>query len=207
MTQENLDLLIGVIEEMIAAVPQIVIVLTTVVYSLNAIKSKVNSFPLQMEETKKTLNTSFDDNKKQMNTTLSETQSKLLKSVDESNKRMEENVEQKLLDMKGELLGYKEELKSNSDQTNILIRQSKMFMDVIANLVSQDQNQVKDELAKNVVVKTMLSKKELEQYPQLLVKELPILENAMKEVLTLIGQEKFEALLEKVGYGEGNKKV
>ena len=207
MTQENLDLIINVIEELIAAVPQIVVVLTTVVYSLNAIKSKVNSFPKQIEETKTSLNTSFDETKKQISATLNETEKQLLKKVDEANKRMEQHVANTLIDMKGELLGYKEELKSNSDQTNILIRQNKIFMEIIANLVSQDQKKIEEGLAKTVIVKTTLSKKELEQYPQLLVKELPILQSAMKEVLTMIGKDEFQKLLEKVGYGEGNKKV
>jgi hypothetical protein len=169
-------------------------------------KTALNSLK-QMEETKKTLNSSFDDNKKQINATLSETQTKLLKSVDESNKRMEENVEKKLLDMKGELLGYKEELQSNSDQINLIIRQNKVFMDIISNLVAKNPKLVEEGMAKQIIVKTNLSKEELKQYPQLLVKELPMLENAMKEVLTLIGKEKFEALLEKVGYGESNEKV
>jgi hypothetical protein len=47
MNTETLDLITGIVEELIAAIPQIVVVLTTVLYSLNAIKSKVNSFPIQ----------------------------------------------------------------------------------------------------------------------------------------------------------------
>ena len=193
MNPETLDLITNVVEEMIAAIPQIVVVLTTVVYSLNAIKSKVNTFPLKMEDTKLSLNTSFAQTKKD-----------LLETTDAVTKKIQTSVEANLVSMGKELQGYKQQLQSESDQVNLLVRQNKVFTDIIASLVAKEPSKVNEGVAKIVAQRTMLSKEELEKYPSLLIKELPMLEIALKEAFVVLGEKKLAEILGKIGYGKEN---
>jgi hypothetical protein len=215
MTTETLDLISGVIEEIIAAIPQIVVVLTTVVYSLNAIKSKVNRFPTQMEDTKLSLNKSFDEtkqslnksmqeSKQDLNTSFAQTKKEMLEIVDNTTKKIALSVDEKLIFMAGELQGYKQQLQSESDQVNLLVRQNKVFTDIIASLVAKEPSKVNEGVAKIVAQRTMLSKEELEKYPSLLVKELPMLEVALKEAFVVLGEKKLAEILGKIGYGKEN---
>lgn len=202
MNTETLDLITGVVEEIIAAIPQIVVVLTTVVYSLNAIKAKVNSFPIQIKETKQTLDTNLKEQQASINASLEQSKVAITNIVAEMREKILENVNQTLVDMEKELSEYKRDLKSNSDQVNMLVRQNKVFTDIIATLVAEDPKKVQDGVAKIVLQRTNMSKQDLENYPQVLVKELPKLEGALKEAYAVLGKEKFEELLGKVGYGK-----
>jgi hypothetical protein len=44
----------------------------------------------------------------------------------------------------------------------------------------------------------------MEKYPSLLIKELPMLENALKEAFVVLGEKKLAEILGKIGYGKGN---
>lgn len=193
MTTETLDLITGVVEEIIAAIPQIVVVLTTVVYSLNAIKQKVNTFPLKMEETKKNLNTSFEQTKKD-----------LLLTTDEVTKKIQASVEASLVSMGKELQGYKQQLQSESDQVNLLVRQNKVFIELLTSLATKEPSKLKEDVSKIIAQRSILSKQELENYPTLLVKELPMLEKALKEAYLVLGESKLKEILGKIGYGKEN---
>lgn len=188
-----LELVQGVVEEIIAAVPQIVVVLTTVVYSLKAIRDKVNSFPKQISETKESINVSLQTQQNALSAIVEGMRQEIVKQVGET-----------LINMEKELETYKKELISNSEQVNILIRQNKMFTDIIATLVAKDPKFIQDDVAKNILQRTNLSKEDLENYPQLLIKEMPKLEGALKEALLVLGEKKFEEVLGKVGYGKDN---
>lgn len=193
MTTETLDLITGVVEEIIAAIPQIVVVLTTVVYSLNAIKQKVNTFPLKMEETKKNLNTSFEQTKKD-----------LLLTTDEVTKKIQASVEASLVSMGKELQGYKQQLQSESDQVNLLVRQNKVFIELLTSLATKEPSKLKEDVSKIIAQRSILSKQELENYPTLLVKELPMFEKALKEAYLVLGESKLKEILGKIGYGKEN---
>lgn len=207
MSQETLNLITGVVEEIIAAIPQIVVVLTTVVYSLNAIRSKVNTFPSKIEDTKQSLNKSFDETKQNLNTSFSQTKKEVLETVDSATKKIQLSVEATLSSMANELQGYKQQLQSESDQVNLLVRQNKVFTDIIASLVAKEPSKINDSVAKVISQRTMLSKEELENYPSLLIKELPMLEKALKEAYVVLGESKLKELLGKIGYGKENKVV
>jgi hypothetical protein len=215
MNPETIELITNVIEEIIAAIPQIVVVLTTVVYSLNAIKAKVNSFPKIAEENQQKNIAELTDTKNKMSSMMEDTRNKVESMLEKSGVEFrtlfsafaDENhqkVGKTLEDMKQELVEYKRDLKANSDQTNMLVRQNKVFTDVIASLIVDDPKKVLDGVAKVVMQRTNLSKQELENYPELLIKELPMLEVALKEAMLVLGDEKFEEMLKKVGYGKNH---
>lgn len=211
----GIDLITGSIEELIAAVPQIVIVLTTVVYSLNAIKSKVSVYPKIASDTKDEVNHNLASMKgklegilnvsqERINQLLVESKEGLLKLATEANEKSQAHLAKTLAIMEVELASYKNQLATNIEQTNLLARQNKLFADVILELVAQDPKKVSEGIAQLVSTKINLTKEELEQYPSILVKDINVLESALKETLALIGKESFEKLLANIGYGKEN---
>lgn len=204
MTTETLDLITGVVEEIIAAIPQIVVVLTTVVYSLNAIKQKVNTFPMRIEDTKASLNKSFDQVKENLSTSFEKTKKDLLLTTDEVTKKIQASVEASLVSMGKELQGYKQQLQSESDQVNLLVRQNKVFVELLTALATKEPSKLKEDVSKIISQRSILSKQELENYPSLLIKELPMLEKALKEAYVVLGESKLKEILGKIGYGKEN---
>jgi hypothetical protein len=204
MNAETLNLISGVIEELLAAIPQIVVVLTTVVYSLNAIKAKVNTFPTKMEDTKLSLNKSFDETKESLNTSFSETKKEIIDIVDNTTKKISESVDEKLIFMAEQLKDYKKQLQSESDQVNLLVRQNKVFTELLGKSILENPEKISNEVLQIINQRVTLSKEDLESYPTLLIKELPMLQNALKEALVVLGEGKFKEILGKIGYGKDN---
>jgi len=212
----GIDLITGSIEELIAAVPQLVIVLTTVVYSLNAIKSRVSVYPKIASDTKDDVNANLAGMKgklegilnvsqENINQLLADSKDGLFKLVKQANEEAEKQLKKTLLIMEVELASYKNQLATNIEQTNLLARQNKLFADVILELVAQDPKKVSAGIAQAVSTKINLTQEELEKYPELLVKDIKVLESALKETFAVIGKESFEELLKKIGYGKENE--
>jgi hypothetical protein len=212
---DGLELVTGTIEELIAAIPQIVIVLTTILYSLNAIKSRVNVYPKIATETKTGVDTSLSEIKTGIDTSLSAikakiegiisvSQEKFIATLETVNVEMQKKVGATLTTMESELAAYKQQLATNIEQTNLLTRQNKIFMDVILELVAKDPLKVSQGITQSVSTKINLTKEELEKYPELLVKDKKILESALQEAYKLMGKISFEQMLKKIGYGKDN---
>lgn len=201
---DGLELVTGTIEELIAAIPQIVIVLTTVLYSLNSIKSRVNVYPKIATETKTGVDTSLSAIKAKIEGILSVSQEKFIATLETVNADMQKKVGATLTTMESELAAYKQQLATNIEQTNLLTRQNKIFMDVILELVAKDPLKVSQGITQAVSTKVNLTKQELERYPEILVKDKKILESALQEAYKLMGKISFEEMLKKIGYGKDN---
>jgi uncharacterized protein YaaN involved in tellurite resistance len=106
--------------------------------------------------------------------------------------------------METELASYKVQLATNIEQTNLLARQNKIFMDVILELVAKDPIKVSQGITQAVSTKINLTKEELEKYPDILVKDTKVLESALQEAYKLMGKVSFEKLLKNIGYGKEN---
>jgi hypothetical protein len=204
MNEETLGLIANVIEELIAAIPQIVLVLTTVLYSLNAIKAKVNMFPKIADDTKLVVSNDLKDSKDKVQKLLENSSIQINELLKLTNKDIQEKVGSTLKTMEKELTDYKQHLVSNVEQTNLLVRQNKVFMDVLIQLVSENPESVSKGIAGIVSTKLQLSKQELEQYPAVLVKDLKVFEKALKEVYLVAGEKSLKELLDKIGYGKEN---
>ena len=199
MNTETLDLITGIVEELIAAIPQIVVVLTTVLYSLNAIKSKVNSFPKIAEYTKKEVGANLNQTEGKLTNILETSGTKIQTMLSEANEVLQQKVTGTLESMEGELASYKKQLSKNIEQTNLLSQQNKLFMDVILQLIAKDPNKVAEGIAQAVSTKVNLTKEQLENYPEVLVKDYDVLKSAIKEVRAVVGE---KAFLEMIDYGK-----
>lgn len=204
MNTETIDLITGVVEEIIAAIPQIVVVLTTVVYSLNAIKTKVNSFPKIASDTKQSVSTELVQTRKQVQDLLEVSSKEISTLLEGTNKDIQEKVGATLKNMENELVSYKRKLDSSIDQTNLLVRQNKVFSDILVKLVGGDPEKVSSGVAAIVSNDLNLTKAELEKLPSILIKDKTALERALRETLNVIGEANFEEMLKKIGYGKEN---
>jgi vacuolar-type H+-ATPase subunit E/Vma4 len=170
-----------------------------VIYSLNAIKSKVNSFPQIAEDTKKEVGANLNQTEGKLTSILEASGTKIQTMLSESNEVLQQKVTGTLEAMEKELTTYKKQLSKNIEQTNLLSQQNKLFMDVILELVAKDPNKVAQGIAQAVSTKVNLTKEELENYPEVLVKDYEVLKSAIKEVRAIIGE---KAFLEMIDYGK-----
>lgn len=196
-----------IITSLITRIPELVIALTLILQGLKAIQTKVSLFPANLEKTKTTLNDSFTESKNVLIKEFAETKVALLNEVADFKKQIIAQVGETLTGMQGELNKYQELLKANTEQSNVLARQNKVFMDIIANLISKDPEKIREGLAAYVSTQVGLSKEEHEKYPERLMTELPVLEKALKEALIVIGDKAFEEMLRKIGYERKEEKL
>lgn len=202
MNTETLDLITGIVEELIAAIPQIVVVLTTVVYSLNAIKAKVNTFPKIATETKQEVDNKISASNAKMTNILEETKRNVITTLEETSANIERQIGATLVGMEEELAAYKSKLSQNIEQTNLLAQQNKLFMDIILDLVAKDPKKVSEGVTQSISTKINLTKEQLENYPEVLVKDLDVLKSALKEAKLVLSEKSFEEVLKEVGYGK-----
>jgi hypothetical protein len=212
---DGLELVSGTIEELIAAIPQIVLVLTTLVYTLRSISNKVGTYPKIANETKASVDLSLSGIKTNLDTSLSAikakiegilsvSQEKFITTLESNNNETQNKISKTLTTMETELATYKAQLATNIEQTNLLSRQNKIFMDVILELVAKDPIKVSQGITQAVSTKINLTKEELEKYPEILVKDTKVLESALQEAYKLMGKVSFEKLLKNIGYGKEN---
>jgi hypothetical protein len=201
---DGLELVSGTIEQLIAAIPQIVLVLTTLVYTLRSISNKVGTYPKIANETKSSVDLSLSAIKSKIEGILNVSQERFITTLETSNNETQNKISKTLTTMETELSTYKNQLATNIEQTNLLSRQNKIFMDVILELVAKDPIKVSQGITQAVSTKINLTKEELEKYPEILVKDTKVLESALQEAYKLMGKVSFEKLLKNIGYGKEN---
>jgi hypothetical protein len=201
---DGLELVSGTIEQLIAAIPQIVLVLTTLVYSLRSISNKVGTYPKIANETKNSIDLNLSTIKSKIEGILNVSQEKFFTTLESNNNETQKKIGNTLTTMETELASYKVQLATNIEQTNLLARQNKIFMDVILELVAKDPIKVSQGITQAVSTKINLTKEELEKYPEILVKDTKVLESALQEAYKLMGKVSFEKLLKNIGYGKEN---
>lgn len=201
----------SIIENLVASVPQFVVILGSLVYSLNSIKKKTEDFPMQIQDTKATLKAQFDvtktditksflEAKDEISNTLKKTKDDINVIVKDVTKQIYDSVNVSMEAMKQELNQYKEQLIGAQQQTNMVVREAKVFMEVISTFVSKDPKLIRDGVSTIICSRLNMTKEELEQMPQKIMSEAVVLEQAMREAILLMGKEKFEEMLGRIGY-------
>jgi len=204
---------VRLVENIIASIPQIVLVLTTLIYWLNKVKGKTEQFPIEVLKTKQEMAESFTLTKNSLTSSISEFKMQLSSSFVESKKQMfsafddfknqlVKDVTENMVLMKNQLSVYHKELVANTNQNNLLVMENKVFMDVISLLISQDPQKIKDGIASAVSVRLGMAREELENLPEVLIKNLSALEQALRETILVGGEKALQALMESLGYGK-----
>lgn len=193
------------LQDMVAAVlaslPQLVIVLGYLFTFAKSIKGKVDTFPAKVDEFQKISNEKFDSLQVSVNGSIDKMQDFLFNNLPNQIQEQVKTAISSYLDPLVVLLeNYSSQLQSTTEQVNILSRQNKVYLDIILKLVAQDPQKVKEGVSKYVTTLVNSTKQELERYPQLLIRELPKLQMALKEALIVIGRQEFQKILVEIGY-------
>lgn len=179
----------NVVENLVAAFPQLMVVGSTLVYSLKKIRTKTEEFPTILKNTKENLDVSFNNAKTDMKAIVEKTADVIGEKVNAS-----------LDGMQNELNTYKAMLEQNKDQTNALVKENKLFIDVILQFVAENPKLISDGITQVISLKSQLTKDELEQYPQVLINDLDKLSLALQEVKKVSGEKELDKLLVGLGY-------
>jgi F0F1-type ATP synthase membrane subunit b/b' len=185
-----------VLDNLVAAIPQLAVVGSTVVYSLKKIKSKTEEFPTILKQTKEKMDTSFDSSRKQ-----------IAKSLEETSEKIAEKVNGSLEGMQQQLDTYKEQLKQSTEQQNMLVKENKLFIDVILEFIAKNPEMVKNGISRAVSLKSQLTKKQLEEFPNILVNDSSKLVQALREARAVMGEEEYKKLLEGIGNEREEKEL
>lgn len=173
-----------VLDNLIAAVPQLAVVGSTIIYSLRKIKSKTEEFPTILKQTKEKMDNSFNESRQQIANNLEETSKKIAEKVNGSLEGMQQQLDQ-----------YKAQLQTTTEQQNMLVKENKLFIDVILEFVAKNPEMIKNGISRAVSLKSKLTKQELENFPNVLVSDSSKLLEALREAKGVMGEEKFNEFL------------
>lgn len=183
------EFLITTIENLVASFPQLVVVVTTIIYMYGTIKKQTADFPLAIEDTKKTLTSSFDcvvtDVEKILNNSITKITDNIVNNMD----RMEK-----------ELKGFNGQMENMKDKYNLLLLENKAFFDIISVLVSSNPEMINKDVTSKVNHFLNLTKKELEVKANQFISNLPVLEKALKDALINFTQQEIDDMLGRLGY-------
>jgi hypothetical protein len=181
--------LTNLIENLIASVPQLVAVISMVVYYLNKLKKKTAEFPDQLSVVKEKLVTDFKETKNTINGL-----------VEKATTQLREEITDVMGGMQEELKYYRETLQSVKGQSNLLVKENKAMFDLVIQLVAKNPEFVKKGLASTITNSLTLTQEELKNYSVQMIDSLPLLETVLKEALVNYTQEEIDGIMERIGY-------
>lgn len=192
--------LTNLIENLIASVPQLVAVISMVMYSLNNLKKKTAEFPNQLSVVKENLVTDFKETKLMVQDMLAESRKTINSLVEEATTQLREQVTDVMGSMQEELKYYRETLQSVKGQSNLLVKENKAMFDLVIQLVAKNPEFVKKGLASTITNSLTLTQEELKNYSVQMIDSLPLLETVLKEALVNYTQEEIDGIMESIGY-------
>lgn len=181
------DFIIRTIENIAVTLPALAVLLSPIVYGLKKIKDVTSAFPKSVDDTKEKLVEDF-----------AKTEVSLKGMLEHTTEQLQEKVNSSLVGMQEQLSGYQSTLKAQTEQSNFLVKQNKLYMDTISELVGKDPTLIQSGIASVLSTKTSLTKEQIEAYPELLITDFHILEKALVEAKAVLGDEKYQELLAKV---------
>ena len=192
--------LTNLVENLIASVPQLVAVISMVMYSLNNLKKQTAEFPNQLSVVKENLVTDFKETKLMVQDMLAESRKTINGLVEEATTQLREEVTDVMGSMQEELKYYRETLQSVKGQSNLLVKENKAMFDLVIQLVAKNPELVKKGLASTITNSLTLTQEELKNYSVQMIDSLPLLETVLKEALVNYTQEEIDGIMERVGY-------
>ena len=188
------------IENLIASVPQLVAVISLVVFNLNKLKKQTAEFPNQLGVVKENLVTDFKETKIMVQDMLAESKRTINGLVEEATTQLREEVTDVMGSMQEELKYYRETLQSVKGQSNLLVKENKAMFDLVIQLVAKNPEFVKRGLASTITDSLTLTQEELKNYSVQMIDSLPLLETVLKEALVNYTQEEIDGIMESIGY-------
>jgi hypothetical protein len=202
-----IELISNSISNLIAAVPQLVVVLGTVLYYLGKVKNETAKFPDNLSNVQTILTNKFNGVASDMTNAFNSFGNELKIITKNAATQISAEVTGTLKTMQAELNNYHAELQSTREQSNLMVQQNKVYMDIITLLVSADPQKIKDGVAQAIASRVNLSKEEFEKYPELLVNNINQLKQALIETTMVAGKEALDELFRSLGYERKENKL
>lgn len=194
------ELLTRFIENVVANIPQLVATLGIIIFNLQQMKKKVATFPAIAKNTQDKLKIDFDETSKVLQKAFENSAKDLKEVVQIEVKGFVDKVSTEMTNIKDEMHSFQESIDLTKDQFNLLTKENKLFMDIIATLLGQDVAKIKSGISAQIINKLNLTKQELEKYPETLMTNMEFLEKTLKEILVVTDGAKLNELLRGLGY-------
>lgn len=194
------ELLTRFIENVVANIPQLVATLGIIIFNLQQMKKKVATFPAIAKNTQDKLKIDFDETSKVLQKAFESSAKDLKEVVQIEVKGFVDKVSTEMTNIKDEMHSFQESIDLTKDQFNLLTKENKLFMDIIATLLGQDVAKIKSGISAQIINKLNLTKQELEKYPETLMTNMEFLEKTLKEILVVTDGAKLNELLRGLGY-------
>lgn len=194
------ELLTRFIENVVANIPQLVATLGIIIFNLQQMKKKVATFPAIAKNTQDKLKIDFDETSKVLQKAFESSAKDLKEVVQVEVKGFVDKVSTEMTNIKDEMHSFQESIDLTKDQFNLLTKENKLFMDIIATLLGQDVAKIKSGISAQIINKLNLTKQELEKYPETLMTNMEFLEKTLKEILVVTDGAKLNELLRGLGY-------
>lgn len=194
------ELLTRFIENVVANIPQLVATLGIIIFNLQQMKKKVATFPAIAKNTQDKLKIDFNETSKVLQKAFESSAKDLKEVVQIEVKGFVDKVSTEMTNIKDEMHSFQESIDLTKDQFNLLTKENKLFMDIIATLLGQDVAKIKSGISAQIINKLNLTKQELEKYPETLMTNMEFLEKTLKEILVVTDGAKLNELLRGLGY-------
>lgn len=203
----NNEFLQDIITKIIASIPELVLVLSTVLSALKVVKKNTALFPQELVSAKNVLTKAFQENKQDISNYLQDVAINLIDKVETSVETLKTEAESTLNNIQNKISGFEEGLIREREQVNFLVKENKVLMDSLIEMLAKDPTKIKSGVSQVITNKLNLTKAELEKYPeQLSGGDLNLLEKALVEFEKVGGDKNLEKLLGKLGYEKKKEK-
>lgn len=185
------ELGINILNIMIANIPYMVFLFT----ELFKMKKKVNDFDFKVNVSEKNI---LEKVEKKVNNLLEFTEDKISKTIDK--------VDATINDINLKVDGFSKQIETLNLNYEHIVKENKIAFEIIATLIGENSEYVKNGVAKIVVDKVNMTQKELQEYPELISSDLEAFKNALIEQEKLLGRDNLKLIIEQTIKGFGYDK-
>ena len=178
-----------VINNLIASVPQFIVLLTALMSGKKNVQSVVNSFPQKLIDVKNGLETGYLDFKKQAE-----------KIITERVDMLAEKTTGVLTNMESKISHYAGQIDTLISTNVQLVKENKTYQNILGIMVSCDADMIKKEISTLVSNELNLSIEELKRLPSEVISALPQFKNELKATLDAVGHDFLRKILVEIGY-------
>jgi hypothetical protein len=140
----------NVIEQIVASIPEITLIATTLIYGIKMLKAKTQEFPDLLIKTENKMNHDF-----------TETRISVSREVTRLGQELSEKVNGSLLDMKKELSTYDNNQQAMSTEFHALVEENRAIIDMLIKVSGQDVRAIRDGVHKIISERADNRKKEV----------------------------------------------
>lgn len=188
------------IEYVIASVPQLIMVISTILVYLKKVRITTDSLPVQVDKLGASIGKSIDNFEKSVVAIYKETKDNVQDIVKNAIAEIDHKVNDNLAAMQKEISGYKVALNSVREVTTLSVKENAMFRKILIELIGGDYEKIKAGIAEKIINNLVLTREELSLLGNNLTLNLSILEKSIIEYINIIGYVELDKILAGVGY-------